>query len=143
MARRSVPSLSRLMRSRRAWLCLLSAVFITACIQAQRASDSGDPGFPFGPTAIGAQPLAYVQDIKTILDRDCASCHDAREARGNYSVASYAEVMNRQTAGDAKSSLVVTCAPGGSMYQYFSGDAVTKATEIFRWMVYYNAAQTR
>jgi hypothetical protein len=51
--------------------------------------------------------------------------------------------MGNQTAGDAKSSVVVDCAPGGSMYRYFSGDANTKATEVFRWMVYYNAAQTR
>ena len=29
------------------------------------------------------------------------------------------------------------------MYPYYSGDAVTKATMVFRWVVYYNALQTR
>jgi hypothetical protein len=29
------------------------------------------------------------------------------------------------------------------MYRYFTGDAVTKATMVFRWMVVYNAAQSR
>jgi hypothetical protein len=119
------------------------AVAASSCVQAQRATDVGDPGFPFGPSAIGVQPLAYVQDIKPIFDRDCLSCHSSREARGNYSVSTYADVMNDQRAGDASSSVVVDCAPGGSMYRYFSGDATTKANVVFRWMVYYNAAQTR
>jgi len=112
-------------------------------VQPQRATDTGDPGFPFGPSAIGVRPLAYVQDIKPILDRDCLSCHSARDARGNYSVATYADVLNGQTRGDAKSSLVVTGSPGGSMYRYYSGDAGTKSTMVFRWLVYYDAQQTR
>ena len=119
------------------------AALVVSCVGGQRATDTGDPGFPFGPSAIGVQQLAYVQDIKPILDRDCLSCHGSREARGNYSTATYADTLNGQTPGDSRSSLVVDCAPGGSMYQYFSGDATTKATEIFRWIVYYNAAQTR
>jgi hypothetical protein len=122
---------------------LVAASGWSACVQGQRATDTGDPGFPFGPTAIGVQPLAYVPDIKPILDGDCLSCHSNRNARGNYSVDTYAAVMSGQNPGDASRSLVVDCSPGGSMYRYFSGDATTKATEIFRWMVYYNAAQTR
>ena len=89
------------------------------------------------------QTIAYVQDIKPIFDRDCASCHGARQTDGNYSVSTYADVMAGQRPGDASSSLVVTCSPGGSMYRYFSGDAVTEATMVFRWMVYYNALQSR
>ena len=124
-------------------LLLTLALGASACVQGQRATDTGDPGFPLGPSAIGVQPLAYVQDIKPILDRDCLSCHSTRNAQGSYSVSSYVEVMNRQRTGDASVSLVVTSAPGGSMYRYWSDDAITKATAVFRWMVYYNAAQTR
>jgi hypothetical protein len=124
-------------------LLLCAGSFVSACVQAQRATDTGDPGFPFGPSAIGVQTLAYVQDIKPILDRDCASCHGVRDRRGNYSVETYATVMAGQRPGDARSSLVVTCSPGGSMYGYFSGDAVTEATMVFRWMVYYNALESR
>jgi hypothetical protein len=58
-------------------------------------------------------------------------------------VATYADVLNRQTRGDALSSLVVTGSPGGSMFQYYSGDAVTKSTMVFRWLVYYDALQSR
>jgi hypothetical protein len=114
-----------------------------SCVRGQGASDTGDPGSPFGPTSVGTRPIAYVQDIKPIFDRDCLSCHGAREARGDYSVASYADTMSGQRAGDAQSSVVVDCSPGGSMYRYFSGDAVTQATMVFRWIVVYNGAQTR
>jgi hypothetical protein len=124
-------------------LLLPASVCLGACVQGQRANDTGDPGFPFGPSAISTQTLSYVQDIKPILDLDCSSCHSARDARGNYSVGNYASVMNGQRPGDAKSSLVVDSSPGGSMYGYFSGDAVTKATMVFRWMVYFNALQSR
>ena len=122
---------------------LAGMVVISACVKANPATDTGDPGFPFGPSAVGVQPLAYVQDIKAIFDVDCSSCHSARDARGSYSVSTYADAVSGQRAGDARSSVVVDCAPGGSMYRYFSGDALTKATKVFRWVVVYNAAQTR
>ena len=131
----------------RRWFALSLIVIVTCggfgCVQGQPATDTGDPGFPFGPSGIGLQPLAYVPDVKPILDADCLSCHSARNPRGNYSVATYAEVMTGQRPGDASSSLVTDCSPGGSMYGYFRGDATTKATVIFRWMVYYGAAPTR
>ena len=129
----------------RAWLLLLlsTSALVCACVQGQPAADTGDPGFPFGPSAIGVQPLAYVQDIKPIFDRDCLNCHGGREAAGNYSVRSYAGTIAGQRPGDASSSVVVDCAPGGSMYRYFTGDAVTQATLVFRWMVVYDGMQSR
>jgi len=136
--------MGRLVRTWWAWALLLSTTLcISACVQAQRATDTGDPGFPFGPSAIGVQTIAYVQDIAPIFDRDCFLCHGGREIAGNYSVSSYASVMSGQRPGDASSSLVVACSPGGNMYPYFSGDAVTDATMVFRWMVVYNALQSR
>jgi hypothetical protein len=121
---------------------VLVAICTTSCVKSTAATDVGDPGFPFGPSAIGTQSLAYVQDIKPFFDADCSSCH-GREAQGNYSVSTYPDVIAGQRPGDAKSSLVRDSSPGGSMYRYFSGDAATKATKVFRWMVYYNAAQSR
>jgi hypothetical protein len=135
------------MANRRAWglgiLLILVACGWSGCVRSRPATDTGDPGFPFGPSAMGVQPLAYIPDIKPILDRDCQWCHSQRDARGNYSVSDYAAVVNGQTPGNAHSSLVVDCAPGGSMYRYFTGDATTEATEIFRWVVVYNAAASR
>ena len=129
----------------RAWLLLLlsTSALVCACVQGQPATDTGDPGFPFGPSAIGVQPLAYAQDIKPIFDRDCLNCHGGREAAGHYSVRSYNDTIAGQRPGDASSSVVVDCAPGGSMYRYFTGDAVTKATLVFRGMVVYDGMQSR
>ena len=121
----------------------LEGVAVSSCVQSHPASDTSDPGFPFGPTPSVDRPLAYVQDIKPVFDRDCSQCHDRREARGNYSVATYADTMKDQRPGDASSSVVVDCSPGGSMYQYFSGDPVAEATMVFRWIVVYNGAETR
>jgi hypothetical protein len=122
---------------------LLVSLVVSSCVQGQKASDIADPGFPFGPTSIDTQPLAYLQDIKPIFDRDCVRCHSTRDARGNYAASTYEEAMSGQRPGDARSSVVVDCAPGGSMYRYFSGDALTEATMVFRWIVVYNGAQTR
>jgi hypothetical protein len=116
---------------------------LVGCVQGRSASDLGDPGFPLGPTPLAARPLAYVQDIKPIFDRDCLECHSRREAAGDYSVSTYADVMRGQRPGNADSSLVVACAPGGSMYRYFRGDPLVDATLVFRWIVYYNGAETR
>ena len=107
----------RLLQAWWPWTLLVSAAFCTsACVQGQRATDTGDPGFPFGPSALGVTTIAYVQDIKPIFDRDCARCHGVRETAGNYSVRTYADAVSGQRPGDARSSVVVDCAPGGSMY---------------------------
>jgi mono/diheme cytochrome c family protein len=124
-------------------MLLSTSALVCACVQGQPATDTGDPGFPFGPSAVGVQPIAYVQDIKPIFDRDCLSCHGGRDTAGNYSVRSYADTIAGQRPGDASSSVVVDCSPGGSMYRYFTGDAVTEATLVFRWMVVYNGMQSR
>jgi hypothetical protein len=124
---------------------VLVSVAVGGCVKGQAAPDSGDPGFPFGPSSVSTGQLAYIPDIKPLLDRDCLSCHrtGGGERGGGYSVGTYADVLAGQRPGDAKSSLVRTCAPGGSMYRYFSGDAQTSATVLFRWLVYYYGAQTR
>jgi len=122
---------------------LLVLVAISGCVKGNPAADTGDPGSPFGPTTVGTQPIAFVQDIEPIFNADCLQCHSSFDARGNYSVSTYAAAIQGQRPGDARSSVVKDCSPGGSMYRYFSGDAVTKATEVFRWIVVYNAAQNR
>jgi len=125
-------------------LALLASIVVTSCVSSKPATDLADPGLPFGPTAVNTSvPVAFVQDIKPIFDRDCVECHEGREARGGYSTSSYAAAMAGQRPGDARSSVVRDCAPGGSMYIYFSGDAVAKATLVFRWMVVNDGLQSR
>ena len=63
--------------------------------------------------------------------------HLPRRARGRRRLLgrTYAAATSGQRPGDAQQLVVVDCSPGGSMYRYFTGDAVTKATMVFRWMV--------
>ena len=94
---------------------LFISVVVSGCVKGGPASDTGDPGSPFGPTTIGTQPLAFVQDIRPIFNADCLSCHQSFDARGNYSVSTYADAIQGQRPGDARSPVVKDCSPGGSM----------------------------
>src|SRR5216684_8842595 len=107
-AARAMNLVRRLLRQWWTWaLLMVTACCATACVQGQVATDTGDPGFPFGPSTVGPQTLAYVQNIKPIFDLDCASCHGVRENAGNYSVSTYANVLSGQRPGDARSPVVV------------------------------------
>jgi hypothetical protein len=86
------------------------------------------------PTAAPAA-VAYVQDIKPILDADCARCHS--------SFGTYAGALRYVQPGSAASPLVVVTQPGGAMYGYLRGDASGKSSLIRRWVVENGAAQTR
>jgi hypothetical protein len=83
---------------------LFVLLILSSCVQRQPANDVGDPGFPFGPSAVTNQSLAYTPDIKPILDADCSECHSARRTDGNYSVANYSALLNNQQTGDAKTA---------------------------------------
>lgn len=115
-----------------------------ACVAKQPALDTGDPGFPLGPSSAVPQRIAYTPDLQNFFFADCTSeCHNTRDARGNYSMSTYADVLKDVRLGDASCKLVVDTQPGGSMYRYFSGDQQTKAAMVFRWVVVYGAAQSR
>jgi hypothetical protein len=115
----------------------------SACVANQPALDTGDPGFPLGPSSAVPQQVAYTQDLQNSFLIDCVSCHNSRDSQGNYSMSAYADVMKDVRVGDASSKLVVDTQPGGSMYRYFSGDQQMKAAMVFRWVVVYGAAQSR
>jgi hypothetical protein len=87
------------------------------------------------PAAAPGASIAYVQDIKPILEADCLRCH------GN--LASYGGVMAFVTPGSASSLLVRVTQPGGSMNSRLSGDRTRKADLIRRWVVDNGAAQSR
>jgi hypothetical protein len=84
-----------------------------------------------GPTVT----VAYVQDVKPILDQDCVRCHS--------SLGSYRGAMGSARPGDPSSPLVVVTQPGGSMYSHLSGDRTGRSNLIRRWVVENGAAETR
>lgn len=96
-------------------------------------------------TTTSATGLAYVQDVKPILDADCLRCHSTSNPVGGASVSTYAEVMRMVTPGSASSQLVTSTqvSPRGSMNRYLTGDASGKAATIRSWVVDYRGAQAR
>lgn len=93
------------------------------------------PGPTPTPSATPQASVAYVQDIKPILDADCVRCH------GEFT--SYVGVLGVVQPGSASSRLVRATQLGGSMYGYLSGNASAKAELIRRWVVENGAAESR
>jgi hypothetical protein len=87
------------------------------------------------PTPTPAALVAYVQDIKPILDMDCTRCHGA--------LGSYQGVMGYVQPGNPGSRLVQVTQPGGTMNSHLSGNRAAKADLIRRWVVDNGAAETR
>jgi hypothetical protein len=96
-------------------------------------------------TVASGSGLAYVQDVKPILDADCLRCHSTNNAQGGVSVSTYAQVMRLVVPGSAACSLVTSTqvSPRGSMTRYLTGDVSGKADLIRRWVVEYRAVETR
>jgi hypothetical protein len=79
--------------------------------------------------------IAYVQDIKPILDANCVRCHSG--------MATYKGTLGYVRPGDSSSPLVTATQPGGSMYGHLGGDPAARAALIQRWVVDNRAAETR
>ena len=87
--------------------------------------------------------LAYVNDIKPILDSDCVVCHNAQLHESNVNLATYAGVMRVVQAGSANSLLVRVTRSNGIMYPNLSGDRAAKSEVIRSWVVDSRAAESR
>jgi hypothetical protein len=85
--------------------------------------------------------LTYAADVQPILASDCVRCHGPSRQDASVDLSTYAGVMRTLSAGNANSLLVLVTAPGGLMYNEFSGDRATKSATIKTWVVNANAAQ--
>ncbi len=131
------------------------ALAACACVQTTPPTDVGNPVAPSTPTTSGqpqpspaptpssGQPLSYDQDLKPIFDSDCTVCHSGSRPSAGYSMTTYAAVMRDVIPGNPNSRLVVWTQPGGTMYQFWTGNASQKATMVKQWVVNYNAQQSR
>jgi hypothetical protein len=70
-------------------------------------------------------------------------CHSTSLAKRQYSMSTYREVMAAVQPGNARSPLVTSTQSNGSMYRYWSGSRAAKADLVRRWVVNFNAQQTR
>jgi mono/diheme cytochrome c family protein len=131
-------------------LATLVAAFAVGC---------GGGGSPTAPTSGGAPggaasggtatsppasvTVSYLQDTKAIFDSDCVVCHGPRIENAGVNLTSYQNVLRVVRPGDANSLLVQVTQLGGKMHTNISGDRLTKAALIRRWVVENNAAESR
>ena len=87
--------------------------------------------------------LAYVNDIKPILDSDCVTCHNPQLHENNVDLSTYAGVMRVVQAGSANSLLGRVTRSNGIMYPNLTGDRAAKSELIRSWVVDSRAAETR
>ena len=92
-------------------------------------------------TGTGVTTYTYTADVRSILNADCTSCHNASLRQGGYDFTTYAGVLRAAIAGNANSPLVVQTRPGHAMYSNLSGDRTHKAEVIYDWVVNSNVAQ--
>jgi hypothetical protein len=88
-------------------------------------------------------PLAYVNDIKPVLDSDCVACHSPRLHESNVDLSTYASVMRVVQAGSSNSLLVRVTRSNGIMYPNLTGNRAAKSELIRSWVVDSLAAETR
>jgi len=90
-----------------------------------------------------ATPLAYVNDIKPVLDSDCVACHSPRLHESNVDLSTYASVMRVVQAGSSNSLLVRVTRSNGIMYPNLTGNRAAKSELIRSWVVDSRAAETK
>ena len=87
--------------------------------------------------------LAYVNDIKPILDSDCVVCHNSRLHENNVDLSTYAGVMRVVQAGSTNSLLIQVTQSNGIMFPNLTGDRAAKSALIRSWVVDSRAAESR
>jgi hypothetical protein len=115
----------------------------TAPTSSSGPSTTGGTGSAGGTTTTTSSPVAYVQDVKPILDADCTRCHGTSRRDGGVDLSTYSSVLRVASAGNASSQLVRATRSGASMYNYLSGDRATKAELIRAWVVDNAARESR
>ena len=132
----------------------LAALIVTACGGGNSATSPSTVTTPTttatGSTDSGSTAttttttsVAYVNDIKPILDSDCVVCHGPRVHENNVQLDTYANVMRVVTAGNANSLLVRVTRSNGIMFPNLTGDRAAKSALILAWVVNNNGAESR
>ncbi len=125
-----------------------TAIAFTACGGASPTSPSEVPAATQPTTGTGGGTtstvsVAYVNDIKPILDSDCVSCHGPRIHENNVDLSTYAGVLRVAQAGSANSLIVRETRSNGPMYVNLTGNRAAKSELIRAWVVDNRLAESR
>jgi hypothetical protein len=124
-----------------AWAACMAG--ITACNYGVSTSTPTSPSSATAASSSDPQTstLTYVHDIQPILASDCVRCHGPSRRDAGVDLSTYANVMRWVTPGNPGSVLVLVTQPGGLMYSQWLGNGSQKATLVYDWVMYSNAAQ--
>lgn len=116
---------------------------ITACNYGVSTTPPTSPSTATAASSSDPQTstLTYVHDIQPILASDCVQCHGPSRRDAGVDLSTYANVMRFVAPGNTRSILVQVTQPGGLMYGLWRGSASQKATLVYDWVVYSNAAE--
>lgn len=124
-------------------------LFFAVAALAATACSGGTPTAPTtvstttATTGTATITVAYMNDVKAVLDADCSRCHNSRTRDGGVDLSTYAAVRGTLTPGNANSLLIRVSRSGGSMFAHFSGDRAAKAELVRTWVVDNAAAESR
>ena len=141
----SRPLAMTFMRQSRLLVGVCAAFFAVAC---------GDGPTPTSPTVVvapgsdpgsvgGGATIGYIEDIKPILDADCVSCHGPRRREEGVDLSTLANVSRTFQPGSENSLLIRVSRSGGSMYREWRGSGSAKAELVRRWIVEFQARESR
>lgn len=91
----------------------------------------------------GAATIGYTQDTKLLFDASCTRCHNARSREAGVDLSTYASVLRTLQPGNANSELIRQSRSGGPMFRYWRGDAAAQADLVRRWIVEFQARESR
>ena len=98
-------------------------------------SDPANPG--------GAATIGYTQDTKLLFDASCTRCHNSRSREGGVDLSTYAAVLRTLQPGNPGSELIRQSRSGGEMFRYWRGDGAAQADIVRRWIVEFQARESR
>jgi len=126
---------------RHAFLTLCVPLIATAVSACGGSSPTSPSGVPIEITGTGVTTYTYTADVASILNSDCAACHNASQHESGVNLTTYTGVLQVVTPGSDQSPLVRVVQPAGPMYGNLTGNRNAKVQIIYDWVVSSRAAQ--
>ncbi len=105
------------------------------------ASPTSPSTVPTGSVGLGITTYTFTNDVKSIVNSDCISCHGSSRQEAGYNFTTYQGVMRAVIAGSDQSPLVRATGPRGAMYAELNGNRAQKSQILYDWVVNSHAAE--
>ena len=105
------------------------------------ASPTSPSTVPTGSAGLGITTYTFTNDVKSIVNSDCISCHGSSRQEAGYNFTTYQGVMRAVIVGSDQSALVRATGTRGAMYAELSGNRAQKSQILYDWVVNSHAAE--